>query len=139
LEQVKLTDALKQEAVRFAHETGIDARFTVTGERRDLLPDLEAGLLRICQEALTNVKKHARATVVEITLGFDDSSAILTVRDNGVGFKPETIGETTRKERRFGLTSMQERARGLGGTFQLQSTKKKGTLVRVVVPAIQEV
>ncbi|MBM3153900.1 MAG: HAMP domain-containing protein [Chloroflexi bacterium] len=139
LEKVKLADALKQEVVRFAHETGIDARFAITGERRDLSPDLEAGLLRICQEALTNVRKHARATLVEVSLGFDDMLVTLTVRDDGVGFKPETIGETTRKERRFGLTSMQERARGLGGTFELQSTKRKGTLVRVVLPVGQEV
>ena len=139
LEQVKLADALKQEVVRFAHEAGLDARFSVSGEKRVLSPDLEAGLLRICQESLTNVKKHARATVVEVNLGFDDSSATLTVRDNGVGFKPETIGETTRKERRFGLTSMQERTRGLGGTFELQSARRKGTLVRVVVPTRQEV
>jgi len=139
LDQVKLADALKQEVVRFAHETGLDARYSVLGTKRDIPPDVEASLLRICQESLANVKKHAKATVVEVNFGFDDSSVSLTVHDNGIGFKPEAISDITKRERKFGLTSMQERTRGLGGTFELQSGKRRGTRVRVVVPIKQEV
>jgi nitrate/nitrite-specific signal transduction histidine kinase len=138
LDQVKLAEALKQEVVRFAHETGLDARFSISGDKHELSPDVEACLLRICQESLTNVKKHAKAKLVEVNLGFDDESVSLTVHDNGVGFKPEAISDITKKERKFGLTSMQERARGFGGTFELQSGKRKGTRVKVVLPTKKE-
>jgi len=139
LDQVNLADALKQEVVRFAHETGMDARFSIVGDKRDLSPDIDACILRICQESLTNVKKHAKAKLVEVNLGFDDTSVNLTVHDNGIGFKPEAISDITKKERKFGLTSMQERARSFGGTFELQSGKRKGTRVRVVIPTNKEV
>jgi nitrate/nitrite-specific signal transduction histidine kinase len=142
LEQRPLSDALKQEVDRFSQSTGVSVKFDILGDRRDLPPEIEAGILRIFQESMTNVRKHAKATEVEVNLTFDESAAELTVRDNGVGFKPKVSGDGGKGKKKrdtFGLISMRERARGLGGTFEVQSRIGKGTLVRIVVPASKEV
>ncbi|MGA7678427.1 MAG: histidine kinase [Dehalococcoidia bacterium] len=139
LEQLPLVEAIKQELDKFSQSVGVNAKFSISGERCDLPPELEAGLLRICQESLNNVKKHAKATEVEVNLKFDESAVELSVSDDGVGFKPRASGGSEKKRDTFGLISMRERARGLGGTFEVQSRRGKGTLVRVVIPTSKEV
>ncbi len=134
LEQLPLAEALGQEVDRFNKETGINVRFTVSGDRRDSPPEVETGLLRICQESLANVRKHAKASDVEVNLTFNESAVELSVSDNGVGFKPDTTGRVSKKRGAFGLIGMRERVRGLDGTFEVQSKKGKGTLVRAVIP-----
>jgi len=142
LEQKPLSDAIKQEADKFSQNTGVQVTFTVSGEKRDLPAEVEAGILRIFQESMTNVRKHAEASKVEVNLKYNDSAAELTVRDNGVGFKPKVTpdGDAGKKKSdTFGLISMRERARGLGGTFDVQSQTGKGTLVKIVIPMTKEV
>jgi signal transduction histidine kinase/HAMP domain-containing protein len=142
LEQKPLADAIKQEAEKFSQSTKVKVKFNILGEKRDLPPEIEAGILRIFQESITNVRKHAQATEMEVNLTFNDSSAELTVRDNGVGFEPKVVGDArggTKKGDTFGLISMRERARGLGGTFEVQSQRGEGTLVKIVIPIAKEV
>jgi nitrate/nitrite-specific signal transduction histidine kinase len=142
LEQKPLTEALKLEADRFSQTTGVSVKLNILGNKRDLPPEIEAGILRIFQESVTNVRKHAKATKVEVNLIFNDSTAELTVRDNGVGFKQKVAGDGEggkKKSDTFGLISMRERARGFGGTFEVQSRAGKGTLVKIVIPTGKEV
>jgi nitrate/nitrite-specific signal transduction histidine kinase len=139
LEQLPLVEAIKQELDKFSQSIGLNAKLDISGTRRDLPPELEAGLLRICQESLTNVRKHAKATEVEVNLKFDESAVELSVSDDGVGFKARTSGGGEKKRGTFGLISMRERARGLGGTFEVRSRRGKGTLVKVVIPTSKEV
>ena len=142
LEQRPLAEAIKQEVDRFSQSTGVSVKFNILGDRRDLSPELEAGILRIFQESMTNVRKHAKATAVEVNLTFSESAAELAVRDNGIGFKPEVSGDgdkSGKKRDTFGLISMRERARGLGGNFEVQSQRGKGTLVKIVIPTGKEV
>ncbi|MGB8706981.1 MAG: histidine kinase [Dehalococcoidia bacterium] len=142
LEQQPLADAIKQEVDRFSQSTGVNVKFNILGDRRDLPPELEAGILRIFQESMANVRKHAKATEVEVNLTFNESAAELAVRDNGVGFKPKVSGDGNKGKKKrdtFGLISMRERARGLGGTFEVQSQSGKGTLVKIVIPIGKEV
>jgi signal transduction histidine kinase len=134
LEQANLADALKQEVSKFSEQNDVNATCVLNGDRQDLSPDVETGLLRICQESLNNVRKYAKATNVEVSLAFDTSTVTLTISDDGAGFEQETRGKGGKKRRGFGLISMQERARGLGGTFEVQSEKGAGTVVRVTVP-----
>jgi nitrate/nitrite-specific signal transduction histidine kinase len=142
LEQRPLAEAIKQEVDRFSQSTGVNVKFNILGDRRDLSPELEAGILRIFQESMTNVRKHAKATAVEVNLTFSESAAELDVRDNGIGFKPKISSDGdkgVKKRDTFGLISMRERARGLGGTFEVQSQRGKGTLVKIVIPTGKEV
>lgn len=135
LEQVPLPEALKQEVDRFAQTTGIKAELTVAGVRRNVAAEIEAALLRICQEALTNVRKHAEATEVNVKLVFDEDMLELGIADDGKGFETRALSDDeVRKKGTFGLISMRERARSIKGNFEILSEKGKGTMVRVTVP-----
>ena len=99
------------------------------------LPEVvEENLLRIGQEALTNVIKHSQATRVKIELAFQPRQAVLQVADNGIGFVPEqAVGPA---DGHFGLLGMSERAKRLGGQLELVSAPGKGTTVRAVIPSL---
>ena len=129
LEQLPLTEALKEQTQRFTEDSRVKAGLVVSGELRPLSAQVEAGLLRICQECLANVRKHAQASKVKVNLAFEESTVRLSVYDNGIGFDHETA-----REGAFGLISMSERARLLGGTLTVQGEVGKGTLVEVMIP-----
>ena len=91
-----------------------------------------AEVLRIVQEALTNVRKHAEANRVEVAFGARNGTLEILVKDDGKGFNPLAIkrGEWPH----LGLQTMQERAEAIGGTFEIDSSPGKGTTVRVTLP-----
>lgn len=98
---------------------------------------VELQLLRIVQEALSNVRKHARAQNAWVTLvRLDDGAVTLEVADDGRGFDPGAAGEGRRGEGlpRFGLAIMQERAQSIGAAIDFDSRPKRGTRVRVELP-----
>jgi signal transduction histidine kinase len=86
-------------------------------------------VLRVLQEALTNVSKHADATVVRVQAEVDNGMLVLSVVDNGRGFRPEeTSGDG------LGVQGMRERARLMGGDLQVVSEPSSGTGVHLSVP-----
>ncbi len=89
-------------------------------------------LYRITQEALVNVRKHARASQVEITLEESDQGYTVRVKDDGVGFEPETSSDPSLGH--IGLTSMRERASLAGGWFRIESTPGAGTVAEALIP-----
>lgn len=95
-------------------------------------PLQEVQVLRIIQESLTNVRKHAEATHVELNFISEDDGLEIEIKDDGRGFEPLAI---RRKEwPHFGIQTMQERAEAIGGAFEIISVPGKGTTVRVRVP-----
>ena len=92
---------------------------------------VEAELLRIVQEALQNALRHAQAEHVEVSLRARDGAVEARVRDDGLGFDPRAPGL---RARRLGLTSMEERARGIGGRLTIESAPGEGTTIAVEVP-----
>ena len=103
----------------------------ITGTPR-LAPRADAEVFRIVQEALQNALRHAQAERLDVRLDARDGRLALTVADDGVGFDPEAPSV---RSRRLGLTSMEERARAVGGTLAIESTPGTGTTVRLEVPA----
>ncbi len=98
------------------------------------VPDyLKIGLFRIAQEAMNNIGKHAGATRVHLGLRKVEGQIELTIRDNGEGFEPESLYNGNLKKG-LGLASMKERAEFSGGTFCLESSAGKGTVIRAVWP-----
>jgi signal transduction histidine kinase len=89
--------------------------------------------MRIVQEALANVRKHAHAEHADVRLAVRDGTVELAIADDGRGFDP------TRLDRegwpRFGLQTMRERAEGIGGTFAIGSCYDEGTCVMISIPA----
>lgn len=133
LEDKQLGVALQDEVDRFSASESINAIFNVTGENRPLKSAAQTTLLRICQEALHNISKHARATEVAVGLTFLDGRALMSVRDNGVGFDVTSL-EGPNLEGGFGLTGMEQRAQIVGGTLKITSAKGEGTTVEVTIP-----
>jgi two-component system, NarL family, sensor histidine kinase DegS len=105
-----------------------------TDDAADQLPPLAAlQLFRLVQEALTNVRKHARAHEVTVTLMSDGSGHLkVVIADDGQGFTPGSQRNGT--ARPLGLTSMRERVEALGGTFQVNSQPGAGTHVTATIP-----
>ena len=93
-------------------------------------------LYRIAQEALVNVRKHAHATNVEITLEEGDEGYTLQVKDDGVGFERSEISDPSLGH--IGLTSMRERASLAGGWFRIESTGGSGTIAEAWIPQAEE-
>jgi two-component system NarL family sensor kinase len=123
-----LAEALAALGRAFTSETGV--RVHVQAPAEASLPlRVEAELFRIAQEALANVRQHARATAVEIRLRATDREAALAISDDGEGFdaRRQTDG-------RHGIVGMRERAKLLGGRLRIESRPGRGTKVTARVP-----
>ncbi len=131
LDQRSLPDAIERTAVRWQEETGIPLTTTTIGDPVPLHPDIEVTLLRATQEALANIRKHARATAVQITLSYIDDVVVLDVQDNGVAFAGAAASPLSGG---YGLQAMRERAEQCGGTLTLESEPGEGTTVVVSIP-----
>jgi len=116
-------------------EDGIETKLKVVGDKRRLAPDVELVLFRIVQEALNNVRRHARASQVITMAEFSEGRVRITVEDNGQGFEMPSRTDDLVAIGKLGLVGMHERAQLLGGTVSVQSELGEGTRVFVEVPA----
>jgi len=110
----------------------IDVDWNVAPDALQMPPSAEVQLLRIVQEALANVRRHAGATRVRVRASVEDDCLDLSVVDDGRGFAPADRPSDGRP--RFGLQTMAERASAIGGTLNVESAPDHGTTVRVRVP-----
>ena len=113
---------------RLSEAPGIDATFDLSGTPRTLPMATEVVLLRVCQEALANVRKHARARSAAVRLGYCPDTVSLEISDDGAGFDPARTGGG------FGLSGMRTRVTEAGGTLTVSSSPGSGTSVRATVP-----
>ncbi len=131
-----LDDAPLPEALRrltAGVTAGPEVRFHLDGEPRRLPVEAEVALLRLTQEALANVARHAHAERAAVTLAFLDGQVTLDVYDDGVGFTPGgSAGGAARTT--FGLHGMRERIAELGGTLTVESAPGEGTAVAAALP-----
>ncbi|MDE3102990.1 MAG: sensor histidine kinase [Chloroflexota bacterium] len=126
-----LRACIQEYCEKFALETGLDVLVEVEDGRRQASPLVELQLIRIVQEALANVRKHAHADHVTVRLRWDGDACMVTVSDDGRGFAPEA---TQRPGARFGLHTMRERAQGLGGSLHVETAPGRGTTIVARVP-----
>lgn len=129
LEQLSLIDTLHQETEKFAQDNQIKTSFHCSRKRPILDRDTENALLRIYQEALNNIRKHAHADNAEIKLSFDEENVYLSIQDDGIGFNADRDMDGG-----FGLISIRERTRLLGGSLDISSEKGKGTRLDIKIP-----
>jgi signal transduction histidine kinase len=130
-----LPDALDVLARRFAERTGLLVRYDHHGSRPTLDHGRATQVLRIVQEALQNIEKHAQANDVVVTSTIEDGLLTIAVEDDGHGFDPAHVPTPTEDGGGFGLLSLRERARLAGGTFRIESTPGRGTRVIVTIQA----
>jgi signal transduction histidine kinase len=127
-----LVDMLTRAVDDFGQRSGLHVTFTpAEGLPSAIPPRQQVELLRIVQEALTNVRKHADATVVRVRAEMQGRDLAVTVADNGKGFDPATA-----PDRGMGLQGMEERARLMGGQLHLTSEPQGGSTVVVTVPVV---
>ncbi|HWL15127.1 MAG TPA: ATP-binding protein, partial [Opitutus sp.] len=131
LEQFNLAKALSISGSQLLAGSAITPEFTTVGEQRRLPEVVEENLLRIAQEALTNVVKHSGATAVTVRLSLGEDDVALEVRDNGSGLLAHRISENGLQH--FGLLGMAERAKRIGGRLDVAGPPGEGTSVRVHV------
>lgn len=129
LEQFALTQALEISSGQILTGSGITADFTTSGEARRLPEVVEENLLRIAQEALTNVLKHSGATAVTVHLAFAPDTVVMEIRDNGSGLIASRLAANDSAH--YGLLGMKERAKRIGGRLDVSGPAGEGTTVRV--------
>ena len=133
LEQTDFVDALRAQVRRMEASGTLEARFTVSGDRPALPRETERELLRIAQECITNVLKHAKARRVDVSLSFRARKLCLAVVDDGVGFDPDAHHDG------FGLLGMRERAERIDADLLVASRAGKGARVETVVRTARDV
>jgi signal transduction histidine kinase len=126
-----LPDALRRLTDRLAGELGITATTEIQGVPHPLPSAVEVAILRAAQEALANVRKHARPRTVALTLCFGDEATVLHVTDDGDGFD---VDARTADQEGFGLRGMRSRLEHVGGAVDVRSAVGHGTTVTVTLP-----
>jgi signal transduction histidine kinase len=134
LDDYGLEAALEGHISKFVSRYNINAVFEKPAQPLPRLgSSIEMTFLRIAQEALINIAKHARAEHVNLSLRQEDESVCLTVRDNGIGIES---WQDANRPGSHGLTIMRERAEAFGGTLQVKSVAGQGTVVEASIPII---
>ncbi|WP_420474965.1 type IV pili methyl-accepting chemotaxis transducer N-terminal domain-containing protein [Noviherbaspirillum sp. ST9] len=126
-----LIGALQTAFVKFRKQTGIDVEFVCEGTGTPFSREQQLQVLFIVQEALSNIRKHATASHVEIRLQ-DGQDFMLTIRDDGVGFNAETLLQ--KGEGHVGINIMRERAQRILAWLEIDSEVGQGTLVSLRLP-----
>ncbi|MET7327516.1 sensor histidine kinase [Nonomuraea sp. NPDC005650] len=128
-----LVQAVRRQADGLVSETGLEVRVSIQGEEEPLPMPVNVVLLRTAQEAIANVRKHARrAQTVDVVVTFEQDAVRLLVRDDGEGFAQDGVREG------YGLRGMRARVAEIDGTVTVGSRPGEGTFVEVSVPTAVE-
>ncbi len=130
-EESGLVAAIADYAKNWGQQTGVEVELSLP-PAIELVADAHRQLLRILQEALANVRKHARASRVDVAVDYDGGALRLRVADDGAGFDPAAAPAS--RGGRFGLKTMAERAASIGATLTVDSRPGEGTRVDVTLP-----
>jgi signal transduction histidine kinase len=128
LDDLGLVPALKWQAREVSRRTGIKVRVAAETVADDLPDSCRTCIYRIVQEALNNAARHAHASWARVEAVQEKGQIRVTIQDNGSGFDPA-------QEKGMGILGMEERVKGLGGVFRIDSEKGSGTIVSFLLPA----
>lgn len=132
IEKASLIEAVEELAARWSAENSVQVKMAVTGSPRSITSSAETALLRISQEAMQNINKHAQAKNVNITFSFMENIFVMDISDDGLGFEPSKI------KNGFGMKTMRDRAKELNGTLTIESERGTGTAIAVSIPISEE-
>ena len=132
LDELGLDGAIMETVEHVNALTGLTIATDLAGPSKDLDDRARTVALRVAQEALQNVRKHASATNVTVSTSLDGDSWTLEVRDDGRGFDTATVAARGRSN--FGLQFMRERAELIGARLDIRSRPDGGTVVRLAIP-----
>jgi signal transduction histidine kinase len=132
-----LERVINDEALAFTERTGIEVQQRVHGDFSGMTPSQKIAVIRIVQEALTNIREHANASHVRISILARSGRIDARIEDNGVGFHVARTLLECAKRGRFGLVGNSERVRLLGGTFDVRSRPGGPTAISLSLPSWQ--
>ena len=132
IEKASLVEAVEELAARWSAENSVQVKMKVTGTPHSLPSSAETALLRISQEAMHNINKHAQAKNVNITFSFMEDMFVMDIADDGLGFEPSKI------KNGFGMKTMRDRVEELSGTLTIESERGAGTAIAVSIPITEE-
>jgi len=130
-----LTDWLEMTAVDFKELTGLTIDISDVKLDSSFSNNIKAQLIRIAQEALTNIRKHAHPGTISISAFEHGDETIIEIKDDGCGFTPEDV----RSSSRYGLRTMRERAESINADFQIISAPGMGTTIRLHIPTSEKI
>ena len=132
IEKAPFIEAVEQLAARWSAENSVQVKMNVTGTPHPLASSAETTLLRILQEAMHNISKHAQAKKVNITFSYMEDLFVMDIADDGLGFEPSKVGNG------FGMKTMRGRAEELSGTLTIESEQGVGTAIAVSIPVSEQ-
>ncbi len=106
----------------------------INGELQFLNTNSELLIFRIIQESINNIIKYAKAENIKITITYAPENIKFTIKDDGIGFDPDTIFTNKKIGEMAGLKNMRQRAESLDGQLTIESTPGKGTMLNVIIP-----
>lgn len=135
LDDLGLAPTLSQYIDEYRKDINFNVELVVCGQERRLPKSIEVAFFRLIQEALHNVKKHAEAKNVTVTLHFQKNQVKVVVTDDGKGFDPASV---EKGKEHFGLLTMRERTELLSGTFEVKSSPGQGTTITALIPIAED-
>jgi len=130
IDSLGFIDAAKSYVNEFEERHHLSCRFTCILSELNITPQQSLALFRILQEALTNIAKHAKATIVNIKLSIQKSKLVLEIKDNGIGLDENNTG----RQDSYGMIGMKERVILLEGNLFITGKPGKGLSVKVEMP-----
>lgn len=130
LDDLGLVPAIRWLVDQLNRDDSVQARISVEGKQHKLGQEIDNHLFRISQEALNNIRRHAEATKVNVTLSFNEDTVKLIIQDNGKGFTMKNTDDFFHQEK-IGLIGIQERARLLDSVLNIDTKPDKGTTISI--------
>jgi NarL family two-component system sensor histidine kinase LiaS len=129
-----LTNLLLEHAKKISLRANFELDFQTKGKPYPLSQDVQSALFFAFEELLSNIEKHARADKIAVLAEWGQDDFLLTIRDNGVGFTPETVNA----DQHFGLEIMNERMVRINGNIKFTTLENSGTTVKIQVPNLHQ-
>jgi len=133
LDDLGLIPALHSFVKAFSKRTRVQVRLTIFAGVEKLDNTRRTTLYRVAQEALTNIARHAHASVVDVSIDKLPNGIGMKIKDDGKSFQVDRILQA-KKNKRLGLLGMRERIEMVGGNFTVESAPGKGTTIRARIP-----
>ncbi len=134
LDDLGLPPTLEWYVKQYAQRVNIKTELEINGLVQRLAPEAETALYRIVQEALTNVAKHAKASMVRLQIYGQASDVVLVIEDDGQGFEVDLVAGRAASEYGLGLIGIQERVTSLKGNFSIRTSPGQGTRLAIEIP-----
>lgn len=135
LDDLGLTPTLKKSIEDYEQKSGIACNLTISGRDHRLPPHAEVTIFRVVQGLLKNVRDHANATHIQLSLNVGDDRVAVAVEDDGSGFDVKEAIAAARQRKTIGLSSIYEQVEMLGGEVRIDSALGRGTRVDFWIPA----